>query len=225
MWVEFADCKIDIGPHPSKVCLKRWTGAMSPEPETVAWINSLPEEGVFYDIGANVGTITARAVFHGLNVFAFEPDRIWYNELCEILIRNDIEAACFPIALSNNFGVGYLASARSSHSFFECREEHPIVGVVALPLDMLTGQGAIPYPSFVKLDVDGNELDILLGMRQTLRHVRSMLIEVDPQAGGNSEIPAFMEQHGFVYDKEQVEACTIRGGKYSGMANWIFYRK
>ena len=55
------------------------------EPETLEWIDSMPEGSVVWDIGANVGLYSCYAAKHrGCRVFAFEPSV--FN--LEILARN-----------------------------------------------------------------------------------------------------------------------------------------
>ena len=81
-------------------------------------------------------------------------------------------------------------------------------------------------PNHVKLDVDGNEFEILEGMQHVLvnKQLRSVLVEIDPQLTKHPLIPKIMKQFGFSYDPVQVEQCTVTSAKYKGMANWIFRR-
>ncbi len=81
-------------------------------------------------------------------------------------------------------------------------------------------------PNHIKIDVDGNEAEIIYGFNATFRTaaVKSVLIEIDPQVKGHTDIPKVMKGYGFKYDPEQVEACRIKDGKYRDMANHIFYR-
>lgn len=218
MHVELYGRKIDLGEHPSKMCQARWAGRYSPEPETVGWIETLSPTGVFYDIGASVGTHSIRAAVHGLSVVAFEPQSDLAEELQETVKRNDLPIVVLPLALSNTLGRGVLGAGRSTHTFY-----HKVGGTVtASTVDECVV--AFGCPNYIKLDVDGNEFAILRGAAETLPLVRSLLVEIDPAIPGQDDIPSYLERFGFTYNPAQIKRDKITTGKYAGTANWIFYR-
>jgi FkbM family methyltransferase len=202
--------------------MKRWLGQLSPEPETCSWIDSLPRGEVFFDIGANVGTFSVRASIHGMQVVAFEPCLEHYVELCGIIERNQLPILAFNLALSDQCRVGSLGRGRSTHTLLEHQLGKP--GVFATTVDDMVEILGV-CPQHVKIDVDGDEPLILTGMADTLPHVKSLLVEVDPGLPGHPEIPGRMGLYGFTSDSSQVAACRVQSGKYIGMANYVFRRK
>lgn len=212
---------VDLGPNPSKLMEARWTGVLSPEPETVAWINSLTPGKGFYDIGASVGVHTIRAALRGLIVTAFEPHEPSYRDLLETVSRNRLfTTVCVPCALFDEtvYDGGYLGRGRSKYTALRGRGSGQ--SCTLMTLDTYVGGGA--PPAYIKLDVDGNEAQIIEGGLNTLKHVESMLVEVDPVI--NSDIPYRLQELGFRFDPKQVESCMIREGKYKGMANYVFFK-
>lgn len=213
---------IDLGEHPSKLALRRWRGELSPEPETVQWIESLPRnQGKrFYDIGASVGTHAIRAHYCGLSVTAFEPYEPVYNDLCAVVDRNAIPILCSQLAFSDVVTDGRMAPGRSTATFYPDRQEGQPARSTTL------GQYCFMHgpPDYIKLDVDGNEEAIVRGGETLLKsgRVQSLLIEVDPVVSPN--LPSMMRELGYSWDKQQVEQCMIREGKYKGTANYIFFR-
>lgn len=217
--IELYGQEIDLGPSPSKLCIKRWTGALSPEPETVAWIETLPRGGVFYDIGASVGTHSIRAAMRGLIVTAFEPEEESYLSLLHTVKRNSLQVLCVQKALAKVCASGILGRGRSTYTFYASTTMEG-QSVDAITLDYWCKHH--DYPDYIKLDVDGNEEQIIEGGEEVLAKAKSVLIEVDPVI--NPNIPSMMQNLGFHYDKAQVESCMIRTGKYTGTANYIFVR-
>lgn len=204
----------------------RWAGKMSPEPETLAWIAGMRDGEVFYDIGASCGRFAFEAIMRGLRVYAFDADRAMYDEM---RMTRDAQPMTSPahriklyhLALFNSKEKGKVAPGRGDRTF----KAVPSGDVMAMPLDEVV-VATSDFPTHIKIDVDGNEWDILKGGHKTLtdHRLRSVLIEVDPGIPEHSGIPAFMQGHGFRYDILQVDRNKIVGGKYDGLANYIFYR-
>lgn len=209
--------------NPSAEAIHRWQGHLSPEPETCAWIDSLPAGEVLFDIGANVGTFTARAALRGLHVYAFEPEPERYLQLCRLIEKNRLDAIAYPLALYEVSWIGGLAPGRSTHTFVTELPEWPSQGALALTLDELASRlGALP--DHIKIDVDGNEPEIIRGGLHTIHGAKTVMIEIDPGAPGHDEIIPLMSQMGFTFDPAQVEACRENSGKYVGLANHLFRR-
>ena len=221
MEIRLYDRTIDLGPAPSKLAVKRWTGVMSPEPETVAWIESLPQKKMFFDIGASVGTHAIRASLCGLFVRAFEPLELVYDELFGTVSRNDLPILCSKLAFHSTYTHGCMTRGRSTATF----EPKGFVGQPSFSttLDRYCSEHFYD-PDYIKLDVDGNEEAIIRGGEEVLRrgNVKSMLIEVDPVVSPN--LVGMMKELGYRYDQAQVDACMITVGKYAGTANYIFYK-
>ena len=144
---------------------------------------------VFYDIGANVGffsIIAAKLVGEGGKVYAFEPGSenaksIRHNG--ELNNFNQIEV--IEKAVSNTSGTGefLLAKYSGGHALATADAPPDLAGKVTVNLvsiDDLIASGQIEPPNFVKIDVEGAELDVLKGMTQTIKTYQpSVIYEVD----------------------------------------------
>ena len=206
--------------NPSSQARQRWLGEMSPEPETKQWISELPPGAVFWDIGANIGIWSVHAAVRGLRVVAIEPHPSYIQELEQTIRRNQLDLLTIQAALLDSRGAGALVRGRSKHTFKTC---DPAFGIPAasLTMDMLAREIGL-WPDYIKLDVDGNEHQIIAGGTEVLQRVKSMLVEIDPVV--SPKLAALIEKRGFRYDRDQVAACMIREGKYAGTANYIFNR-
>jgi FkbM family methyltransferase len=148
------------------------------EGEVEVFRSALRPGDVALDIGANLGAHTipmARLVGPTGFVFAFEPQRILFNVLCGNTALNELtNVKVFPLALgrasgqtrvmpvdyggANNFGGISLGGERGE----------------AVPVATLDDIG-LPKLRFIKLDVEGMELEVLLGAKATLARDRPIL--------------------------------------------------
>jgi FkbM family methyltransferase len=178
---------------------------LAKEPGTVAWLESaLRPSDVFFDIGANIGVFT---VFAGCRlgpdgcVYAFEPHtpnacallhNILANRLCE-------NARVVTAALSQRnefraFNYRSLHRGTSASQFGRTLDEEGAAFVPATSeikygctVDRLVEQGIVRPPDLVKIDVDGLEHEILIGMLSVLsasRRPRHVQIEVGALTAG-----------------------------------------
>jgi len=198
--------------------LFRYTTFFTKEEGTLAWIRNGVREGtVFFDIGANVGLYSLYAARRAdrVRVFSFEPHKINFATLAENILLNRLDHSIHPLAIPLDDKTGWFHlnyhSAESGTSMSQLghntlsgnREFTPKLKelVQAVTLDSLLDSGQIPAPDMIKVDVDGNELRILAGMKQLLqsdRGPKSLQVEINP--GGRGEVLALMESCGYRLD-------------------------
>ena len=144
-----------------------------------------------YDIGANMGYVSlslAKRVGPSGHVFAFEPvprnldllrTNIENNRLLNIQVF-DVAASDrrgeTVIRCSDNLSMASLIWHRNDPSSVEL-----IVNTVAI--DDLVEAGDLPKPKFVKVDVEGAEGLVLLGMRRTVADAKPVLFIETTDAG------------------------------------------
>ncbi|MGE0767238.1 MAG: FkbM family methyltransferase [Hyphomicrobiaceae bacterium] len=173
---------------------------------------------VFYDIGANIGFLTvigARLVAAEGHVVAFEPvpenaDAVRRN--CELNSFGHVRV--LQTAVSNSVGTAALQVAHHAGGAALADVALPVdrKGTITVPtttVDTLIAQQQVPPPSLVKIDVEGAELNVLLGMRDTLRRFGPTIIyELDDgDAQSLSRKTAACEQvlRDMDYDIQQLE--------------------
>ena len=209
------------------------------EPDTIEWIAGFEPGAVLVDVGANVGMYTVWAAkTRGVRVFAFEPESQNYALLNRNIERNGVgdRVIAYCASLSDTAGFGQLALDRfmpghSAHQFSAGAEANGkraafLQGSYASTLDILVGEGFVPVPNHVKIDVDGIEPRIVRGARNTFtdRRVKSVLIEVDTNDEDHWNMVDLMLELGFDYEKDQVERAQRKEGRYKGVGNYVFRR-
>jgi FkbM family methyltransferase len=151
-----------------------------------ALVRHLGRGGVLYDIGANVGFFSMLgARLAGVDsgrVYAFEAapdnadairDNARLNQLTNIRV--------LPKAVSAAAGRARLQVVDDqSWSKLEEYGEHPyterVLTVDTVAIDDLVESGELPPPTVVKIDVEGAEIAVLEGMRQTIDDHRPAII-------------------------------------------------
>ena len=186
----------------------------SKEPETIDWIRQIPPGSTFWDVGANIGTYSVFAGKNGVRVFSIEPSFLNLEILQRNIILNHLNdsVSMIPIGLGskNQLASFYLSKENltwgGAHNSLgknvgaggkALREPLKITGL-CITMDELVENFGIPTPNFIKIDVDGLELEVLKGGIEVLSEATSVLIEVDDEfIGQDNEISKLLIDLGF----------------------------
>ncbi len=124
-------------------------------------------KGIVLDIGANIGTHTLTYVQTADHVYAFEPQPFVYLNLCaNLLLNNIIDATPIRAALGAYNG---LTNMRIQEPTDLNSPGGVRVGTGEQPVAMRTLDSfEIPNVSFIKIDVEAYELEVLRGAYKTL---------------------------------------------------------
>jgi FkbM family methyltransferase len=153
-------------------------------------IGFLPKDGIGFDIGGNVGvhTLVLAKYFEQGRVYAFEPQRLVYQQLvANIAINSLVNVYPFNMAVGNEDGhlnVPVLDPYKPA-SYGSLELGRPQVEDIGQWPDVLSTQETVelhrvdslglPDPSFIKIDVEGMELDVLRGAYETIMRARPIM--------------------------------------------------
>ncbi len=136
--------------------------------------------GLFLDVGANIGCISQAVLADGGRVLAFEPQR----EVFDVLVKNLVHAGgnfeAMNVAVGSSDGVvkipvldyaaknniGGLSIGASSNPWGKHRD------VSIRSLDSLELEDTV---SFIKIDVEGHELEVLKGAVELIKRDKPIL--------------------------------------------------
>lgn len=165
------------------------------EPETLSWIDSMPKGSVMWDIGANVGIYSVYAGKKNLEVVAIEPSSLNLDLLNRNIISNDLSelVTIIPFGVGRETGIfdfymsplhytwGGAHNSLAENVGFDGKEiVNPVkTKTLCYSLDELVKINNLPSPTHLKIDVDGLELEVLLGGGKILEETESILIEID----------------------------------------------
>lgn len=180
----------------------------------------------FVDVGAHVGVYTVRAALElrgSARVLAFEPNPAARAQLLENVRLNGAgNVVVSDAAVGATGGRASLhvpATPDPSFSSLDAgrfAEGEPVEVEVTTVDDAVARHGIAP--AFVKIDVEGREVDVVRGMERTLaEHRPELLVEVNERSG--EEIGALLPSH-TPYRIERGRLVPYAGGR--GLFNAVF---
>lgn len=169
--------------------------------------------GAVYDVGANCGWFSVRAARAGRPVRAFEP----VPTTADFAERNlgripGADTRLVRAAVADAAGTAtihlYSSSGNNSMHVRALPPGHPLqrTGEIEVPvvrLDDMVGREGFPAPALIKIDVEGAELAVLRGARETLARHRPVVVmewaeSTSRDAGhGRDEIVAELRAAGY----------------------------
>lgn len=162
------------------------------EPFTVGFIERAAAAhpgACFWDIGANVGPYTMVALVNGMRVIAIEPGYANYAAMCRNLALNNmlggpVFALCGAVGAQAGFAWFEYTDLRPGAASHELSQNAaPRWGhhqqVFLQRMDDLMGLAEGPW--YLKIDVDGFELDVLTGAATMLREesLKGIILEMN----------------------------------------------
>lgn len=230
--VAHSDIKLTII-TPNTLCNWRAKTFSTKEPETLQWIDNIPEKSIFWDIGANIGLYSLYAAKkRSCHVWSFEPGIFNLELLARNIFLNGLtdQICIVPIALSeqlgenqfrmtttewggalSTFGEKFGWNGKNIQSIFEFK-------TIGLSMADAVQNLGITQPDYIKMDVDGIEHLILKGGLDLLKKVKSVLIEVNDdfheQADQCQEI---LSSAGLVLDEKR--QSDMLAGSTAGFQN------
>jgi len=198
------------------------------EPDTLDWIDTHFKEGdTLYDVGANIGQYSlyaAKCLNGNAKILTFEPEALNFAKLNRNIVLNDLgnTITAYPLAISDKTGIDHFYSkafktGAALHALgrpvtqgevnFEPQNRQ---GIMAVSLDDLTGQYGLPFPTHIKVDVDGIEDRIINGAHNTLRdpRLKTFLIEVYMHGNIAPHIKAAFTDAGFTLSNADLISFT-----------------
>lgn len=137
-----------------------------------AVLSALPENGVFWDVGANIGlhSVTVKALRPDVEVVAIEPAPLPAIRVLQNARLNGVQVRLAGFALGGCAGYENLSLVIEGNSGLSSFRPWSDVRYGAHMLtrceraDDLIASGMLPAPDVVKIDVEGYELEVLRGM-------------------------------------------------------------
>lgn len=181
---------------PTPLLQDRAHNVLVKEPDMIRWMDGFGPDTVLWDIGANVGVFTLYAAgARRARVLAFEPSAANFHALARNVSLNQfndrVSAYCLALSGTTELGALNVASTAmgSAMSHFGKAGEMSRYwtggggashGMVGITVDEFIERFHPPFPTHLKMDVDGLEWPILQGAVKTMRdpRLRAAMVEL-----------------------------------------------
>jgi FkbM family methyltransferase len=201
------------------------------EPETIVWLDMIKPGSVLIDVGANIGvySLYCASTKPDTHVYAFEPMLGNFTRLVDNILLNELHNIT-PI----NVGVGkntalakfFVKNGAIGESGSQLHAPIDEYGklmpheaekqILTVTFDGFYSQIPNKRPTYLKIDVDGREWDVLEGVKIHAPALESVLVEVNTDQISIGEITAKMKSMGLLPDnrvnKVRPHSSDRRGG-------------
>ena len=131
------------------------------------------ENDIVVDVGSNIGTYTIKAaslVSKNGHVFAIEADPVTFERLIKNLVLNNISnvTAINLAAFDKKKTLKLYRSNVSSTNSVIFKKDSDFIKVQASTLDEMKDSFDIPFINWIKIDVEGAEIEVLNGAKKIL---------------------------------------------------------
>ena len=169
---------------------------------------------IFWDIGANIGAVSLPLLKRNkdLSAVLFEPSAEVAGRLINNISNNpDVVSRCnimnIGLASADGLAAFYVSNETTNSGlaglgFSQNRFQFPI-HIQTYAGDTLIAQGKCPIPEIIKIDVEGFEIDVFKGMRETLsKHHPTIIFEhanyrLKERGLAQNEVTGYLESLGY----------------------------
>ena len=164
------------------------------------------------DIGANIGCISQALVSAGKFVEAFEPQPEIFK-----LLRQNVHCFAHNVGVSNRVGFAKMPKLHYSSKFNYGGvglNESSIYGTIEVPLVTIDSLN-ITDVGFMKIDVEGHELEVLEGAAETISLYRPILYVEDDRVDKSRALRQYIAYLG--YSIEEHKPTLYREDNFFGL--------
>jgi FkbM family methyltransferase len=171
------------------------------EPKNVDAIQkTVQPDDVAYDVGAHVGyfsVLMGDIVGSSGKVIAFEPRGLNLAYLQKhVSVNNCQNIEIVSKALGDHSGHAKLETRTGSGTGYVSETGNEEIEITSI--DELVGSGALPAPTFLKIDVEGGEMAVLRGARNVIEKQRPRMILATHGDAIDAECRALLSEWNYV---------------------------
>lgn len=177
-------------------------------PDETEKILELRGSGLFLDVGANIGCISQAVIASGGRVLAFEPQLEVYDVLCRNLAHAGTGWEVMNVAVGKEEGVAQM-------SILDYSAKNNIGGLSLglgsnrwgkhrdVPVITLDGLNLKERVTFIKIDVEGYEEQVLRGAKNLIARDKPVLYVEDDRVENSYALRTYIRELGYSFEMHQ----------------------
>jgi len=169
--------------------------------KTEAILANFKKGEIFFDIGAHIGYFSAIAAHLNKGegkVFAFEPRPMNAGFFRKHMKVNGFSSVVlYEAAVGEVEGDVMFDSAHGSATGRVTKDGD--LKVKQVSIDKLISEGTLPMPTFIKIDVEGGEIEVLKGLEKVIISARPKMVVATHNPECHSFVLGFLEKHNYRY--------------------------
>jgi FkbM family methyltransferase len=153
------------------------------EKHLIEWCKQLcDKEKVFLDIGAHSGTYTIELAHYSKHVYSFEPQKMTYYSLCgSVALSGITNVDCLQLGLGSKDQSGIqtlhiVSNDGGGSTLHKEGHEHELKRTEQIQVVTLDSIGITDTVGFIKMDVEENELQVLLGAKELIQRCQPKIL-------------------------------------------------
>ena len=243
-FMQLLDPRIDVVLDNQKLTFRTGNGRLlwraksllTEEPLMITWIRSMHRDDVVLDVGANVGIYTIPIAKRVQTVYACELDPLNIAILKENMFLNGVteNVVVLPFACGVSakivdvkfrdlaYGDALQLIEGGDPQNTRLGHQNHSAKVIQFSLDDIFVKLDLARPNKVKIDVDGNELTVLQGMKDLIRGANEVYFE-DSLSDSCREVVQFLLSTGF--EKYQSVEMFSKNNKNQIIGENIVFKK
>lgn len=178
----------------------------------------MDENTIVYDIGGNIGYHTVGFAHRAKHVYSFEPNLKNYK-LLELNTKNLKNVTLIKAAVSDSIGVSYITDYELDDlgNYGECMMAETGQPCSTVMIDKTN----LPLPNLIKIDVEGHELKVFLGSKDTIRKSQPIIFYEAMHGSGFDQIYDFLHDE-LHYNLYWIGVSNFNPRNYNKVSKNIF---
>lgn len=169
--------------------------------KTEAFLEHFSKGEIFFDIGAHIGYFSAIAAqINGDEgkIFAFEPRPMNAEFFRRHMQVNGFDkVVLFQAAVGSEDKDVLFDSAKGSATGRVTTDGD--LKVKQVSVDRMIADGTLPLPTFVKIDVEGGEIEVLKGLEKVIAQARPKMVIATHGPECHSFVLEYLEKHRYTH--------------------------
>ena len=187
--------------------LGRLNSIFTKSPITMNWLNKLDKETILYDFGSNIGLYSIyHCILNDGYSYSFEAHHLNLFNQIQNINKNNLQnkIKIMPNFFSSNTKIDNVKLKKNTNfgssdlrsEELQNQNEYNYKSLF-LKLDDLLDQHLIQIPDYIKIDVDGHEMEVLKGMEKVFENQKLKSVIIEVEKNNRKEIDSFFKKNNF----------------------------